>query len=38
MFLIFNPDKTLNDINDIFPSHGVYNPPSIIHIAFEVKK
>ena len=38
MLLIFNPYNTLNDINDIFPSHGAISPPSIIHIAFEIKK
>ena len=38
MLLIFNPYNTLNDINDIFPSHGAICPPSIIHIAFEIKK
>ena len=38
MLLIFNPNNTLNDINDIFPSHGTFSPPSIIHFAFEIKR
>ena len=38
MLLIFNPNNTLNHINDIFPSHGKFSPPSIIHFAFEIKK
>ncbi len=38
MLLIFNPNNTLNKINDIFPSHGAFSPPSIIHFAFEIKR
>lgn len=38
MLLIFNPNNTLNNINDIFPSHGAFSPPSIIHFAFEIKR
>ncbi|NOJ28808.1 MAG: glyoxalase/bleomycin resistance/extradiol dioxygenase family protein [Nitrososphaeraceae archaeon] len=37
MLLIFNPDNTLNNTS-IFPSHGVFSPPSIIHFAFEIKR
>ena len=37
MLLIFNPDNTLNDINNIFPRHGIVSPPSIIHFALEIK-
>ena len=38
MLLIFNPNNTINNINDNFPSHGAFSPPSIIHFAFEIKR
>lgn len=38
MLLIFNPEKTLNNSNSIFPKHGAITPPSILHFAFEIKK
>jgi catechol-2,3-dioxygenase len=38
MLLIFNPENTLTNLNNIFPKHGAMTPPSIIHFAFEIKK
>ena len=38
MLLIFNPENTLNNSNSIFPKHGAFTPPSILHFAFEIKK
>ncbi len=38
MLLIFNPENTLNNTSSIFPSHGAFSPPSIIHFAFEIKR
>lgn len=38
MLLIFNPLNTLNNTNKIFPIHGSFTPPSIIHFALEIDK
>ena len=38
MLLIFNPENTLRNLNNIFPIHGAITPPSILHFAFEIKK
>jgi len=38
MLLIFNPENTLRNLNNIFPIHGAITPPSILHLAFEIKK
>jgi catechol-2,3-dioxygenase len=38
MLLIFNPESTLKNVNNLFPIHGAMTPPSIIHVAFEIKK
>ncbi len=38
MLLIFNPQRTLMENENIFPPHGALTPPSILHLAFEVSK
>jgi catechol 2,3-dioxygenase-like lactoylglutathione lyase family enzyme len=46
MLLIFNPNKTLANVNvdngsnstTQLPAHGAFAPPSIIHFALEIKK
>jgi catechol-2,3-dioxygenase len=38
MLLLFNPLNTLNKTNKIFPIHGAFTPPSIIHFALEIDK
>jgi catechol 2,3-dioxygenase-like lactoylglutathione lyase family enzyme len=42
MLLIFNPIKTLDNINNEgdskLPVHGAFAPPSIIHFALEIEK
>jgi len=38
MLLIFNPDKTTNKNEQIFPNHGALTPPASIHFALEIGK
>ena len=38
MLLIFNPENTLRNLNNIFSIHGMITPQSILHLAFEIKK
>jgi catechol 2,3-dioxygenase-like lactoylglutathione lyase family enzyme len=37
MLLIFNPEKTTNKNQQLFPNHGALTPPASIHFALEIK-
>jgi catechol-2,3-dioxygenase len=38
MLLIFNPNKTINKDQHMFPNHGALTPPASVHFALEIEK